>query len=478
MFLPGARGFDTYLGIPYSDDMGSAARSPCPGDDAKQCGQTVLPGSDYVYTLEDDVHGGGELGLKNLEDLNTNNPKDLSPLVFQSGGVPSTPNSPPDKTGAYAKNTTIIQQPVDFSKLAPKYNEFVLDFIERSHAAPFFLYMPFSHVHTTAGNQPQKQYASCEFQNTSIRGAFGDAIKEVDWIVGNVVAKLKEVDVMKHTLILFTGDNGPWLVQGLSGGSAGLFTGRYSGYWNTGKGSTWDGGIHEAAFAHWEGQITPGSRTAEVTSSLDLFPTASALAGIPLPTDRVYDGKDMSDVLLKSEGKSKHEVLFFYNGQGGPRAARMGCWKAHWQTSPGMGGCVIGGGIKNASGAEIRCPSYTYPEEAPLLFNLCIDPSEGTPASGALPSGNNPGPSPPASPPFNDPQHFGVDAALAKIVAAYKVELATFTYGSLVEPDLLPGEKAGVRLCCDKDPFKAAPASFTCDCNGAPYSAPDCEGEE
>ena len=64
--------------------------------------------------------------------------------------------------------------------------------------------MPFSHVHTTAGNQPQKQYASCKFQNTSIRGAFGDAISEVDWIVGNVVDKLKELDVMKHTLILFT----------------------------------------------------------------------------------------------------------------------------------------------------------------------------------------------------------------------------------------------------------------------------------
>eukprot|EP01043_Picozoa_sp_COSAG02_P025797 COSAG02_NODE_1463_length_12488_cov_7.312591_5_plen_137_part_00 len=110
-----------------------------------------------------------------------------------------------------------------------------------------------------------------------------------------------------------------------------------------------DGGIHEAAFAHWEGMITPGSRTAEVTSSLDLFPTASALAGVPLPSDRVYDGKDMSDVLLKEDGKSKHEVLFFYGGartgtpgggRGGPSAARMGCWKAHWGTGPGMGGCV------------------------------------------------------------------------------------------------------------------------------------------
>ena len=60
--------------------------------------------------------------------------------------------------------------------------------------------------------------------------------------------------------------SGPWKIQGLSGGSEGLFVGRYSGYWNTGKGSTWDGGIHEAAFAHWEGTIKPGTRTAEAST--------------------------------------------------------------------------------------------------------------------------------------------------------------------------------------------------------------------
>ena len=83
-----------------------------------------------------------------------------------------------------------------------------------------------------------------------------------------------------------------------------------AGYWNTGKGSTWEGGIHEAGFAYWpvrprrtsvpreklanrprlsgsQGQIAPASRTAEIVSSLDLLPTASALAGVALPTDRV-----------------------------------------------------------------------------------------------------------------------------------------------------------------------------------------------
>ena len=102
--------------------------------------------------------------------------------------------------------------------------------------------------------------------------------------------QLEQNQIDRNTLILFTGDNGPWMVQGTSGGSEGLLTGRASGaplpllpvvglllvllllvlvlvsfcagasdaetvtnagYWNTGKGSTWEGGIHEAGFAYW-----------------------------------------------------------------------------------------------------------------------------------------------------------------------------------------------------------------------------------
>jgi arylsulfatase A len=481
MFLPGARGFDTYMGIPYSDDMGKAARSPCPGQ--QQCGggagagrSEVVEPSSYVYTLEDDVHGTAE----NLADLNSRDPADLTPLVFQAGGVPSTPGAQ-TKTGAYAGNTTILQQPVDFTTLAPKYETFVTDFIEASKDEPFFLYMPFSHVHTTNGNQPQNQYASCRFQNTSKRGAFGDALAEVDWLIGSVHDKLKSAGIEENTLILFTGDNGPWMVQGLSGGSTGLLYGRYSGYWNTGKGSTWEGGIHEAAFAYWKGQIEPGSRSSEVVSSLDLFPTASALAGAALPADRVYDGRDMSGVLLQPQGKSLHDVLFFYGGgkggtAGGPSAARMGCWKAHWGTAPGMGGCELGAGQHNGA-AGIKCPSVQYPADDPLIFNVCIDPSEGMPFSGADSGklaggapyvGSNPGPTDGRAATDGE-----VQAAKAKLVAAYQTEIATFTRGTLVEPDLLPGEVgATVRICCDKDPFKAPPANFSCDCDGSPYSGP------
>jgi arylsulfatase A-like enzyme len=68
---------------------------------------------------------------------------------------------------------------------------------------------------------------------------FGDALAEVDWIVGGVIDSLIAAGVENNTLTLFTGDNGPWMSKGKSGGSTGLFTGEFSGYWNTGKGSTW-----------------------------------------------------------------------------------------------------------------------------------------------------------------------------------------------------------------------------------------------
>ena len=72
-------------------------------------------------------------------------------------------------------------------------------------------------------------------------------------------------------------------------------------------------------------------------------------------------------------------------------------------------------------------------------------------------------------------------AAKAKLVSAYKTELATFTRGTLVMPKLLPGEVGGdaahVRICCDKDPFKVPPTNFTCDCNGTIYEGENCADE-
>lgn len=178
------------------------------------------------------------------------------------------------------------------------------------------------------------------------------------------------------------------------------------------------------AFAHWKGQINPFSRSSETISSLDVFPTLSHLAGVPSPPRIVLDGRDMTDILLREEGLSKHDFLFFYgvcNGQwprNGVTAVRHGPYKAHFCTASG--------------GGPISIKHY---DKYPLVFNVDIDPSETFPICDGetLP---------------NDPDD---RAAIARIQRAYAMEKATFEYGDITPPPDGPGESHHLYgLCCDR----------------------------
>lgn len=439
-YLPAARGFDSYLGIPYSDDMGEARASPCdhPGGARGTSGFSKRPGGSRSAVL-DAMGPYVEAGLTPPPSAaEKNDPAgDFLPLVSQRKDP---------ATGKVA--TEVLEQPVDLTRLAPKYEKFATDFI-RDHAdEPFFLYLPFSHVHTTADNQPEKQYCDCEHKNATRRGAFGDALAETDTIIGRVRAALEAHGLEGNTLILFTGDNGPWMVQGSSGGSTGLLSGRFAGYWNVGKGSTWEGGIREAGFAYWPGTIKPFTRSSEIVSSMDVFPTVLKLAGLPLPTDRAYDGRDFTRVLLEDAGKSEHEVLFFYGGAAGrtlPSAARYGPFKAHWATGPGLSGC------EPSPAAPAGCPVVTYPG-GPLVFNVEVDPSEAYPLTYNT-----------TSPP--DP---ALRAVVAKFVAAYEEEIRNVQRHVSPPAPLGPGEGPGrYGVCCNR--------TLGCDCDGPPSSSHDLE---
>jgi arylsulfatase A len=260
---------------------------------------------------------------------------------------------------------------------------------------------------------------------------------------------IRQFGLEENTLVVFTSDNGPWIGGGLDGGSAGIFQGRFATYSNgTGKGSTWEGGLREPAFAYWKGQIAPHSRSSETISTMDIFPTFSYLAGIATPNATTsssadvdgntatggavkLDGRNMADILLRKNGKSQHDFLFFYgfcNG-GWPHnnitAVRHGPYKAHFCTGPGGGG---------RPGDVIRYHPY------PLLFQVDQDPSEAFPIStGEMPI---------------DPNHA---AAMRRIMRAYAVEVATFEYGTLEPLPPGPGEGPGrYGLCCDR--------SLNCSC--------------
>ena len=90
-------------------------------------------------------------------------------------------------------------------------------------------------------------------------------------MIGRVLAALHEANMADDTLVVFTSDNGPWLVKGPDGGSALPLRG--------GKGSTWEGGMREPTIAWWPGHVPAGEVCRELGTTMDIFPTSVALAG-------------------------------------------------------------------------------------------------------------------------------------------------------------------------------------------------------
>jgi len=238
------------------------------------------------------------------------------------------------------ENETTLEEPAEQTTLTKRYTEKALHFIEQNQTKPFFLYFAHNFPHTPL-------YASNKFKDTSLRGLYGDVVEELDWSVGKVMDALEKYGLAENTLVLFTSDNGPWLIRDLDGGSAGLLRG--------GKGSTWEGGMREPALAWWPGKIKPGSFITDITSTLDFFSTCCSLAGVKLPKDRILDSYDISPLLLGS-GKGPREEMFFYRGSE-LYAVRQGPWKMHLVTQAGY-------------------RDKPHIQDPPLLFNLEHDPSE------------------------------------------------------------------------------------------------------
>jgi arylsulfatase A-like enzyme len=166
-YLPTNNGFDSYFGIPYSNDM----------DREKGFNREMF------FSPQ-------------IKDYNV-------PLM---------------------RNTDIIQRPADQNTITKRYTEESLKFIKANKSKPFFLYLAHSMPHIPL-------FASTDFLGKSERGLYGDAIEEIDWSVGQIINMLKKEGLDKNTYVIFASDNGPWKVFNQHGGSAGpLFGGKGTSY--------------------------------------------------------------------------------------------------------------------------------------------------------------------------------------------------------------------------------------------------------
>ncbi len=160
-FLPLQHGFDTYVGLAYSNDMWPVGYDGVP--------------------------------LKGKGKRKSNYP----PLKLYNG------------------NNVIdtIASLDDQAQLTTLYTKEAVKFINEHKDQAFFLYMPHSMVHVPIA-------VSEKFKGKSKQGLFADVMLELDWSVGEIMKALKRNEIDENTLIIFTSDNGPWLNYGNHAGSA------------------------------------------------------------------------------------------------------------------------------------------------------------------------------------------------------------------------------------------------------------------
>lgn len=245
----------------------------------------------------------------------------------------------PYELPVYEQNIIIEKEP-DQDLLTKKMTKKAIEYIKSNRNNPFFLYLAHPMPHAPV-------HASIDFQGISDRGNYGDAIEEIDWSVGAILETLKKNNLDKKTLVVFTSDNGPWLVYKQDGGSAGPL--------KDGKNSHCEGGFRVPCII-WGGMVNPGHVT-QMGSTLDLLPTFCELAGVTLPKNVIFDGISLVNVFKDCKSKCKRDIFYFYRGSK-LFAVRKGIYKVHYMS-------------KSAYGKD-SIVVYNKPK----LYNLGEDPGE------------------------------------------------------------------------------------------------------
>ena len=242
----------------------------------------------------------------------------------------------------------VVEFPANQELFTRRYTEGAVRWIHEQKAERFFLYLAHNMPHTPI-------FASEQFQGRSAGGKYGDVIEEIDWSVGEIMKALREAGVDRETLVVFTSDNGPWMMFGPHAGTAGPLRGE--------KGTSWEGGFRVPGIFRWPGTIKPGE-VAGLAANLDLHATFASLTGAEIP-DKLpgYISQDLTGTLLRGEATPRRQWL--YTG-GGALAFRSGDYKIHLASKDRLGN------------PDTRKREPVTRHDPPLLFDLTTDLGERT----------------------------------------------------------------------------------------------------
>lgn len=176
------------------------------------------------------------------------------------------------------------------------------EFIETNKKKPFFLYYALTEPHVP-------RMPSTMFKGKSGLGYRGDAILQMDWVVGEIMKQLEHQGIAKNTIIIFTSDNGPVLDDGYEDGAVTELNGHTPwGVLRGGKYSTFEAGTRIPYIVSWPAVVKQGVSPA-LLSQVDLLPSFSKMLNIKLEKNQVIDGEDMTQVMLGKTQKGRTVLI-------------------------------------------------------------------------------------------------------------------------------------------------------------------------
>ncbi len=171
--------------------------------------------------------------------------------------------------------------------------------------SPFFLYLAYNAPHDPI-QPPAEWLAKVKAREPGMseaRTGLVALIEHMDAGIGKVLDTLDRLQLAEHTMVLFTSDNGGLLKLGANNGP-----------WRGGKTQMYEGGLRVPGLVRWPGRVAPGSRTKRTTLTMDIFPTACELAGVPVP--ETIDGVSVLPA-LRGESESEPRQSYFVRREGG-----------------------------------------------------------------------------------------------------------------------------------------------------------------
>jgi arylsulfatase A-like enzyme len=213
-------------------------------------------------------------------------------------------------------------KPVEVNKhLTLAFGDEAAGFIMRHKAQPWFLYLAFSAPHVPHQPTPERLARFTHIKDKN-RRAYDAQVSLMDDAIGEALDALRASGQEKRTLVVFLSDNGGSVPNAANNGPL-----------RGGKMNCYEGGVRVPFVVRWPGKIPAGKDDNRLVSSLDIFATSLACAGVPMPTDKPYDSVNLIPFLSGQNSASPHLNLFWRMTEKSKRrwGTRDGDLKLVWQ---------------------------------------------------------------------------------------------------------------------------------------------------